>query len=96
MYLKLRSSLAWAGLLSKASSAMLTGKAAFRKLRGLAHFWMVVMAPSTILLSLGLLTRRRTWSGSIVLPGPTMPRLDFQSSLRIGGTTPLCMWPEMK
>ena len=85
----------WAGLLLSSSSAMLTGKAAFRKLRGLAHFWMV-MAPSTMLLSLGLLTRRRTWSGSIVLPGPTMPRLDFQSSLRIGGTTPLCMWPEMK
>lgn len=75
---------------------MLTGKAAFRKLRGLAHFWMVVMAPRMMLLSLGLLTRRRTWSGNIVLPGPTMPRLDFQSSLRIGGTAPLCMWPEMK
>lgn len=86
----------WAGLLLSSSSAMLTGKAAFRKLRGLAHFWMVVMAPSTMLLSLGSLTRRRTWSGNIVLPGPTMPRLDFQSSLRIGGTAPLCMWPEMK
>lgn len=57
---------------------------------------MVVMAPRMMLLSAGSLTRRRTWSGNIVLPGPTMPRLDFQSSLRIGGTAPLCMWPEMK
>ena len=76
--------------------AILTGKMPFMKVTGLALAWTVETAPRIMLLSSGLRIIVRAPWGKSFLPGAISPRSERQKSLMMGGTTPLCVWPEIK